>query len=256
MADAMRLISIRRGYDPRDFALVAFGGAGALHGAALAKELSIPTVLIPPNPGITSALGCLLVDVRHDLATMYLRPLAEADADEIEAEFAKLEAEAREEKVSDEHVSLQRTIAMRYLGQWRSLGVPIEPGASLEQAVARFHDEHEREFTYRREDAPVEIYQLGLRAVGVTPKPEFTPRELTGRAHPPEPSSSRAAKWDESAGLVDTPVFQRDALEPGHEIDGPAVIEGFDSTIAVPPGVSADVDEWGIIRMQILEARS
>jgi N-methylhydantoinase A len=217
-------------------------------------------VLVPPNPGITSALGCLLVDVRHDLATMYLRPLAEADADEIEAEFATLEEEARErmreEKVPDEHVSLQRTIAMRYLGQWRSLSVPIEPGASLEQAVARFHDEHEREFTYRRADAPVEIYQLGLRAIGVTPKPEFTPRELTGRGRAPEPVGTRPAKWDESPELLDTPVFRRDALEPGHEIAGPAVIEGFDSTIAVPPDVSATVDEWGIVRMQILEARS
>ena len=72
MADAVRLISIRRGYDPRDFCLVAFGGAGALHGAALARELSIPTVLVPPNPGVTSALGCLLVDVRHDLSAMFL----------------------------------------------------------------------------------------------------------------------------------------------------------------------------------------
>ena len=78
MADAVRLISIRRGYDPRDFALVAFGGAGALHGAALARELSIPTVIVPPNPGITSALGCLLVDIRHDLSAMYLRPLPDA----------------------------------------------------------------------------------------------------------------------------------------------------------------------------------
>lgn len=260
MADAVRLISIRRGYDPRDFVLVAFGGAGALHGAALARELSIPTVLIPPNPGITSALGCLLVDVRHDLATMYLRPLAEADADDIEAEFAKLEEEARErmreEGVSDEHVTLQRTIAMRYLGQWRSLAVPLEPGASIDDAVAGFHDEHEREFTYRREDAPVEIYQLGLRAIGVTPKPDFKPQELTGRHKSAVPYTTRPAKWDELSNTVATQVFKRQTLEPGNCITGPAVIEGFDSTVVVPPGVTAEIDEWDIIRMHIPEAQT
>jgi len=260
MADAVRLISIRRGYDPRDFALVAFGGAGALHGAALAKELSIPTVIVPPNPGITSALGCLLVDVRHDLATMYLRPLAEADADEIEAAFAELEVEARdrmrEEGVPGELVSLQRTIAMRYLGQWRSLAVTAVANAPLEEAVARFHDEHEREFTYRREDAPVEIYQLGLRAIGVTPKPEFKPQELSGRAKQAQPYATRPAKFDDHPELVATPVFDRAMLEPGHLIAGPAVIEQFDSTVLVPPDVNAEIDEWGIIRMQILEAQS
>src|SRR5207244_9585063 len=96
MADAVRLVSIRRGYDPREFALVAFGGAGPLHGAALAQELSIPTVLVPPNPGITSALGCLLVDVRHDLSTMFLAAVEGVDRHELEHEFAKLETEARE----------------------------------------------------------------------------------------------------------------------------------------------------------------
>ena len=257
MADAVRLISIRRGYDPRDFALVAFGGAGALHGAALAKELSIPTVIVPPYPGITSALGCLLVDVRHDLSTMYLRPMAQAQPDEIEAEFAKLEVEARErmreEGVPDEHVSLQRTIAMRYLGQWRSLAVPAGAKTSLEEAVARFHDEHEREFTYRREDAPIEIYQLGLRAIGITPKPEFKPQELSGRDKPAEPYTTRPAKFDDYSETVETPVFNRSTLEPGHLIAGPAVIEQFDSTVVVPPDVTAEIDEWGIIRMQIAE---
>jgi N-methylhydantoinase A len=191
---------------------------------------------------------------------MYLRPLADADADEIETEFQKLEGEARErmreEGVPDEHVTLQRTIAMRYLGQWRSLAVPIEPGASLDDAVAAFHDEHEREFTYRRDEAPVEIYQLGLRAIGVTPKPEFTAQELTGRDKPAVPYATRPAKWDEYAEMVATPIFKRQMLEPGNLIAGPAVIEGFDSTVVVPPNVTAEVDEWGIIRMQILEAHS
>ncbi len=143
MADAVRLISIRRGYDPREFALVVFGGAGPLHGVALARELSIPTVLVPPNPGITSALGCLLVDVRHDLSTMYLARTDRLDPAELEGEFASLEAEAHErletEGVPEAGMSLQRFLDMRYLGQWRSMSIPVGSPLELDAAVAAFH---------------------------------------------------------------------------------------------------------------------
>jgi N-methylhydantoinase A len=254
MADAVRLISIRRGYDPREFALVVFGGAGALHGAALARELSIPTVIVPPNPGITSALGCLLVDVRHDLARMHLRRVEDAVPSEIEAEFAELQDEARErlaaEGVPEDRMTFRRTIAMRYLGQWRSLSVAVEPGLeSLDDVVARFHAEHEREFAYHREDAPVELYELGLQAVGVTPKPELARHDPDGGV--PEPLARRPVAFDEAADAVDTPVYDRAALPAGCRLDGPAVVQQLDSTIVVPPGVTAQVDEHLIIRMEI-----
>jgi N-methylhydantoinase A len=255
MADAVRLISIRRGYDPREFALVVFGGAGALHGAALAKELSIPTVIVPPNPGITSALGCLLVDVRHDLARMHLRRVEDAVPSEIEAEFAALQDEARErlaaEGVPEDRMTFRRSIAMRYLGQWRSLSVAVDAGLeSLDDVVARFHAEHEREFAYHREDAPVELYELGLQAVGVTPKPELARHELDG-GDLPEPLARRPVVFDEEADAVDTPVYDRAALPAGCRLDGPAVVQQLDSTIVVPPGVTAAVDEHLIIRMEI-----
>ncbi|MDE0392867.1 MAG: hydantoinase/oxoprolinase family protein, partial [Rhodospirillales bacterium] len=167
MADAVRLISISRGYDPRDFALVAFGGAGALHGVALAKELSIPTVIVPPNPGVTSALGCLLVDVRHDLSQTYLAPAVEADPADIEARFGEMEAEAKsrlvKEGVAEADMVLQRTIDMMYLGQWRSLQVPVaSPFTSVPDAVAAFHADHDREYAFRRDDTPVELFRLNL----------------------------------------------------------------------------------------------
>ncbi|WP_319803238.1 hydantoinase/oxoprolinase family protein [Brevibacterium sp. CFH 10365] len=118
MADAVRLVSIRRGLDPRDFALIAFGGAGALHGADVAKELDIPTVIVPPNPGVTSALGCLLVDIQHDLSQMYTGAADAADADAVEEHFRELELEGRErlrhEKVVEEDSVFQRGISMRY----------------------------------------------------------------------------------------------------------------------------------------------
>ena len=223
MADAVRLISIRRGYDPRDFALVAFGGAGPLHGAALAQELSIPTVIVPPNPGITSALGCLLVDIRHDLSAMFLRRADAADPAEIEAEFAKLEDEARErlkhEGVPDEQVSLQRSIAMRYLGQWRSLSVPTGVGTeAVTDAVARFHDEHARAFSYRRDGAAVEIYQLELQAIGVTPKPGLAEHEVVA-SELPAPHALRDVQFDGVA--VSTPVYRRDDLAAGVRFTGP-----------------------------------
>jgi N-methylhydantoinase A len=258
MADAVRLISIRRGYDPRDFCLVAFGGAGPLHGAALAKELSIPTVLVPPNPGITSALGCLLVDVRHDLSTMFLGQVGDVDAAQLEEEFAKLEAEARErlehEEVPEEQMSIQRLLDMRYLGQWRSLTVPVGSPVDLDDAVARFHAEHEREYNYRRDEAPVEIYRLNVRAVGVTPKPDLARHELDGG--PPRPETVRHVRFDEAEEPVETPVFNRSEVPAGTVLEGPAIIEQLDSTTLVPPGWRAEVDEWLNIRMHFEERAS
>ncbi len=259
MADAVRLISIRRGYDPREFALVAFGGAGALHGAAVARELSIPVVVVPPNPGVTSALGCLLVDIRHDLSAMFAHRADEADESELERTFVGLEAEAadrlRNEGVPEADMLLQRNISMRYLGQWRSLSVTIGGGAgALAEAVQRFHHEHEREFAYRRDDTPVEVYQLGLRALGTTPKPVFE-RHPNPPLEAPEPASRRPV-WFEGEGWCDTPIFDRANLHAGTRLNGPAIIDQLDSTTVVPPATRAEIDEWLNIRIHVREAPS
>jgi N-methylhydantoinase A len=253
MADAVRLISISRGYDPRDFALVTFGGAGPLHGAALARELSIPTVIVPPNPGVTSALGCLLVDIQHDLATSYIRPAADADPGAIEAEFAALEREAwermRHEGVREQDVLMERSIDMMYRGQWRSLtvpvGTPVGPTAAL---VAAFHAQHEREYNFRRDDAPVDLYRLNLRAVGIVPKAAF--REHSGDGRMPAPFERRAV-WFEGTAPVETPVYHRDELPAGARFHGPAIIEQLDSTTIVPPGVATEVDRFLNIIMHV-----
>ena len=256
MADAVRLVSIRRGYDPREFALVAFGGAGALHGAALARELSIPTVLVPPNPGVTSALGCLLVDIRHDLTMMYQKALDAADPAEMNALYQDMEADASAhlalEGVAPDQVVLERTAAMRYLGQWRSLTVVVGHGeAALKDAVARFHREHEREFSYSRGDAPIEIYQLGVRAIGVTPKPKLAHRDIV-KAEPPAPKSVREVWFEDSrdgsASAIPTPVYDRPDLLPGMGAQGPAIIDQLDSTTVVPPSTSWEIDaNWNIL---------
>lgn len=256
MADAVRLVSIRRGYDPREFVLVAFGGAGALHGAALASELSIPTVLVPPHPGVTSALGCLLVDIRHDLAVMYQKSLVDADAEEMDLMFRGMEKEAEhhlhQEGVDSSQIVLERTAAMRYLGQWRSMTVTVGSGPdALADAVARFHREHEREYSFSQLDAPIEIYQLGVRAIGVTPKPELASAVLVV-ADPPAPRERRNVWFEDETGshvkAVSTPVYDRAELSPGMNATGPAVIDQIDSTTLVPPDARWEIDShWNIL---------
>ncbi len=253
MADAVRLISISRGYDPRDFALVAFGGAGPLHGAALARELAIPVVIVPPYPGVTSALGCLLVDVQHDLAESYLHPAERADPAAIEAEFARLEAEAlarlRHEGVAPDRIVLERTVDMMYRGQWRSLSVPsAAPVPPIAELVAAFHVRHDSEYNFRRDEAPVDFYRLNLRAVGTVPKAGFATHPPGDAA--PEPLARRAVWFDGQAH--DAPVFARAALRAGSRFAGPAIVEQADSTSVVPPGARAEIDRFLnlVIRME------
>ena len=172
----------------------------------------------------------------------------------MEAQFAALEKEAtarlRHEGVSDENAVLQREISMRYAGQWRSLSVRIGSGrGALEAAIETFHQEHEREFAFRQDDQPVEIYQLLLSAIGKTPKPAFVPAtELEPiRAHRLRCARSTSAK----TGWVTTPVYDRDRLPAGATFDGPAIVDQLDSTTVVPPRTTAEIDGWGNIRIHL-----
>ncbi len=258
MADAVRLVSIMRGHDPRDFALVAFGGAGALHGADLARELAIPTVIVPPHPGVTSALGCLLVDIRHDLALTHLVNTADADPKDLDEAFAELEREARErldhEGVAPDRIMLQRSIDMRYLGQWRSIAVPVAtPFTSVEGAVADFSAAHEREYNYRRDEAPIEIFRLNLTAIGTTPKAELARSAAADTAVTPR--SKRPVHFDKAEEAVETPIYWRPELVVGALLEGPAIVEQLDSTTAVPPDTRCEVDPWGNLRLHIGDAR-
>ena len=257
MADAVRLVSIRRGYDPRDFALVVFGGAGPLHGVALARDLAIPTVLVPPNPGVTSALGCLLVDIKHDISQMYLRSTDEAKLDEVDQAFRELEEEGRDllshEGVAEDRMQFQRFIDMRYLGQWRSMSIALPARiTSLDDAIAQFHKEHGREHNYSRLDAPVEIYRLSVTATGLSRKAEFAKQPLDRSK--PTPASKRKVVFDEDPKPIMTPIYDRVSLPAGAVIEGPAIIEQLDSTVLVPPDITAEVDPWLTLVMKIPQA--
>lgn len=258
MADAVRLISIARGHDPRDFALVAFGGAGPLHGADIARELNIPTVIVPPNPGVTSAVGCLLVDVQHDVSKMLFSNAATADLEEIEAAFNEIEIEGRErlkrDGVADKDMTFQRLVDMRYQGQWRSLAVPVAGRIeSMTDAIAKFHDEYEKAHNFRREDFPVEIYRVTVRAIGITPKPSFPKVEIDRNAKA-EPKGHRDIWFHGETKAIKTPLYDRDQLPPGVTLKGPAVIDQLDSTTIVPPGSTAYIDEWLNIQIDIFAA--
>jgi len=254
MANAVRLLSISRGYDPRDFALVAFGGAGALHGAAIAKELSIPTVIIPPNPGVTSALGCLLVDIQHDFSESFMASAADTKPADIEAAFARLESVAAErlshEGVAPSDTVIQRSVEMMYQGQWRSLAVPAPSNITdIDALIDGFHNEHLREFNYRRDDAPVSIFRVALSATGVVPKAELQTHEVTRNT--PTTDNTREV-WFEGKAFT-AMVFERDDLAAGAIFEGPAIVEQFDSTVVIPPATTAEVDTYLNILIRVQE---
>jgi N-methylhydantoinase A len=245
MANAVRLLSISRGYDPRDFALVAFGGAGALHGAAVARELSIPTVIVPPNPGVTSALGCLLVDVQHDFSESFMTDASTVAPQDMEEAFRRMEVQAAErlehEGVAAADMALQRTVEMMYQGQWRSLSISAPAAITrIGALIEAFHREHEREFNYRRDEAPVSIFRLAIKAIGIVPKADL-PKHVA-RDYAPDPIGRRKVWFDGTAH--DAAVYQRETLEAGARFTGPAIVEQFDSTTVVPPHMRASVDAF------------
>jgi len=252
MANAVRLLSITRGYDPRDFALVAFGGAGALHGAAVAKELSIPVVIIPPNPGVTSAMGCLLVDIQHDFSDSFMTEAATTKPEDLETAFAKIEAEAverlRHEGVAVEDTVLQRTVEMMYQGQWRSLAVSAPAKVtSTSDLVDGFHNQHEREYNFRREDAPVSIFRVGVKATGVVPKAELPSYKVVKNT--PKAIGQRDVWF--KAERCETDVYDRASFTAGAEFSGPAIVEQVDSTVVVPPNTKATVDQYMNILIKV-----
>ena len=179
--------------------------------------------------------------------------VSEVDRDEIDQQFKELESEARarlrHEGVSGDNAVLQRLVSMRYAGQWRSLVVPMgSDDNALNAAIEAFHREHEREFAFRNDQTPVEIYQLQLKAIGKTPKPNFEAADLQPEAHT-EPIETRPVYFE--GQWHDTPVYQRERTPAGATIQGPAIINQLDSTTVVPPQCRAEIDEWLNIRIYL-----
>jgi N-methylhydantoinase A len=259
MIGAMRLVSVQRGYDPRDFVLVAFGGAGPLHANALARELGIPTVLVPPSPGIASAVGMLVTDIRHEfVATRRLRldGLAPAALEALFADFVQ-EGEARltRDGVPPGDRRMLRSADLRYHGQSFELPVPVPPGPLSAADVARLREQfdamHERAYGYAASEDPVELVNVRLAAVGVTPKPRRAPLSEGGPSPEPALKGRRDVWFAETGGFRPTRVLDRARLLRGNVIEGPAIIEEPDASTLVHPGWTASVDEHGNVVLRV-----
>ena len=248
LASAMRLVSVEKGHDPRDFALFAFGGAGPLHAVALARELGIPTVLVPRFPGITSALGCVLADLRHDYVHTVWRQLAQVDCAQADEILAAQAARGREtliaERIPVESVAVLHEADLLYRGQSHVFRVTIEsPGFAAEPVAAALAARYRERFEIVLEDmAPV---LASLRTTVIGRRPELDLKRFGGgdKAGIGEPKHRRQAHFGDA--FVDTPVFARDSLGSDTTLQGPAIIEQADTTIVVDPGATARVDALG-----------
>jgi N-methylhydantoinase A len=241
MEKAIRVISIERGRDPRDYTVVAFGGAGGLHACTLAASLSIPRVLIPKFPGALSALGILRADVVKDLSQTVLLPIESVQAArrELGAAFARLEREgAREmhgEGFAAGRVRMERFLDMRYVGQAYELMVP-EGG----DFVRAFHREHELRYGYSDLARPVEVVNVRGRVVGMTPPIDW-PRHRFGKADSPDAIAARRRVYF-GGKHYDAPIYAREKLRVGNRLTGPAIVSEYSATTVVPPGWGARVD--------------
>ena len=261
MLGAIRVVSVRKGYDPRAYTMVAFGGAGPLHAAALARDLGIPQVLVPPAPGILCAIGLLVEPLRLDLVRTCVQRLDALTAGEAERRFAEMEAEATSwldrEDVPSARRRLARAFDMRYLGQNFELTIAAPSGGPVVDLVAlrqAFFREHERVYGYAAADEPVQVVAVRLTALG-EPEPIALPRLPTAAQPEPDPArvGERSVYFDEAEGFVTTPIYRRERLLAGHCIAGPAVIEQMDSTTVILPGQDALVDAHGNLLIRTVD---
>jgi len=249
MERAIRVISVERGFDPREFTLFAFGGAGGMHAAYLARCLDIQRVLIPPNPGILSAIGMLMADVVKDYSLTVMLAAAEVDWSGLRALFRPLEQKGIEELIGEgltaELISLERFLDMRYQGQSYEIIVPFD-----EDYAHGFHRLHQQQYGYADQGKPLEIVNIRLRARGVPNKPEFV--AIDGKSAVVGKDVYLGAQevvFDHQP--VRTDIIDRQKLCAGNRLKGPAILVEYSSTLVLPPFVEAFVDDFGNVVMEL-----
>ena len=238
MVRALRVISVERGLDPREFALLAFGGAGGMHACALAEELGMETVLVPRAGGVLSALGLAISDLRHDYVNPYLVGLENVEKEEFEKKFEKMESSASEDLEDPEY---DRRADLRYRGQSFELTVEAD---SLEKLEERFHAAHEQRYGYRMDDESVELVNLRLISTVPVEKPELDEPEPEGEAESGTREANFDGEWQEVA------VLDRERMGKGSEVSGPAIVEFKESTCVVRPGWRGAVDGVGTLVLE------
>lgn len=238
MARALRVISVERGLDPREFALLAFGGAGGLHACELAEELGMNAVLVPRAGGVLSALGLAISDLRRDSVGPFLADLEEITAERVEDRFGEMEAAASGELESPE---CTRRADLRYRGQSFELTVEAD---DFEGLAERFHTAHETRYGYRMDEEPVELVNLRLIATVPVKKPEIKEPEAEGNAVEKHRRASFGGEW------VEVPVLDREEMGRGSEVEGPAIVEFREATCVVRPGWGGKIDEVGTLVLE------
>ena len=247
----------RRGIDPRDFVLLAYGGAGPTHALLLAREIGMRKVLVPPSPGTLCALGCLVADIKRDSIKTIYRDSAELSPAELESEFRALEADAHawleQQRSEVESTMIVRSADMRYKGQSFDITVPLGAGALDSMAEVRkpFHEAYQRIYGIADEKAPVEIINLRVTVVGVTAKPQAAPAAPHAAG---EAVKHASRKLLENGREVTAAIYRREDLRPGDAFAGPTVIEAADTTVYIPTGFSGTVDGWGNLLIEGDEA--
>ena len=249
MQEAIKAISTMRGHDLRDFMLLAFGGAGPLHACRIAENLGMAGVIVPLYPGVYSAMGLVMSDVKHDYIRSRMTALARTDEAGINAVFAELEKQARkdlaDEHFPDDRVVIEHALDMRYAGQGYEMTIPcpspLKAGDLLTLRKA-FDEEHRKTFGHTAPDEPVEIISYRLRGVGRVPPVELPSYESTGAKLADALRETRPCRFD--GKTVETPVYQRERLDVGVSVTGPAIIDQLDCTTVLPPGQTATVDTY------------
>ncbi len=243
MAGRIRLLSIERGHDPRDFAFVAFGGAGPVHGSALLHEVGIGAMLVPPFPGVLCAMGCASADVRYDFSRTMERVITELDpttiATIVKEQRAEGEAQLRATEAPIEGVQVSHAIDMAYLGQIHAMRVPVDPSWSFERLTEAFNEVYRAEFGNTLKGIPVVVINVRTTVEGVRRRAAAAP--AAEKAGPPPVKSRREVHF---GAWHDTPIYAREQLLPGMRFVGPAVIEQSDTTTVIQPGMTIRVDAY------------
>ena len=254
MERALRRVSVERGHDPRDYALVPFGGAGPLHAVELAEALGMRRVLVPPTPGVLSALGLLMADVVYDTARAVLTRAETLVDDPSPLTTARDAAAADVRGVLDDHGSPATALELdlRYEGQSYELSVPLDApitGAAVQTAVQAFHERHRERYGHADPDEPVEVVALRVRGRVAVPPPELPREPETDAPLADAQLGTRPVRFAPD-GPTETPAYDRTALHHGHAFDGPAILHQYDTTIVIPPGWDARIDARQNVRIE------
>ena len=249
LAHAIRLVSVEKGHDPRDFALFAFGGAGPLHAIEIARELGIPTVLVPRFPGITSGLGCVLAPVRHDFVQSIGQPLGDVASEHIDGRFADQAAAGRrlldEDGVPLAEVMVHHEVDLLFRGQSHVFRVPVTaPGFDPRTVLADFVERYKARFDIELPEMTAMLVNVRTTVIGRRDPVDlaiFAP--AIDRSGAPKPSGARQVRFN--SGWFETAIFDRASLGRGAELAGPAIVEQPDTTVVIDPGATAIVDSLG-----------